>query len=406
MAAASDSQRLLLNQEIRLHSFLRSIESLVSNNAYESLIKTYENSLKYYQNINQLCIYTFSKNSWVLFFQHNTKNNFSNIAFPKKYQFNAIKHSFASEDAFEEFHTIIPLRYKTIIRGYLLIGWKNTKLETWVQEMRLIKSLTNIVIITQENKKNEILEKKRKELHSQLELAQSIQKRLFSPQLPYTKRLKLHSSYIPHYAIGGDCYAYKKLSEDKIFLCIGDVSYKGISAALIVSNFQAALEVILSQTQNLSKIVNAVNQFVIGYDDVVYSISACFFIYDFSKKRLKAINCGHPYPILADLKNNQLWKVKKGTTLIGFNDSFMKVEQEIFDNLENFLLFSFTDGLIEFNIDDDECFDEDDLENWLANHINLDLKDIHSQLLEHIKKLNNDSTYDDDITLFSCRINN
>ena len=61
-----------------------------------------------------------------------------------------------------------------------------------------------------------------------------MQEDLIPNSLPNTKKLKITSSYMPHFALGGDYYDYIPLSQDKFLICIADVSGKGIPAACLL----------------------------------------------------------------------------------------------------------------------------------------------------------------------------
>lgn len=394
-----------LNNEIRFYSFMRSIEAMAISQSNEELIDIYKKNLGNYKNLKSLCLYRPKNKRWVSFYQLNTTRNYANEDLPEKYHFQSTKHGFTTCKQFEEFDTISPITYKKKIECYILIGWQKDKDSLWIEEINYIRSLTNMFIIMNENRQIQELQRKREEYNYQMHLAKSIQDKLFHADLPYTEKLKIFSSYIPHHAIGGDFYLYKQLSKDKLFFAIGDVSYKGFSAGLIVSNLHAAIEIILQKTNNLTEIVRTINNLINSYDDTLYYASACFFIYDIKYRRLESINSGHPYPFLIDLKTGAVERISKGTSIIGFSDMLEQVEVAVYENLDPFLLFCFTDGLTEYSSDLDNFFEEEQLEAWLCKHLDLDQKLLHSKILDHLKKLNQGSdSYNDDILLFSCQV--
>ena len=188
---------------------------------------------------------------------------------------------------------------------------------------------------------------------------------------------------------------------------IGDVSYKGFSAGLIVSNLHAAIKVILEKTQKLTEIIQTINTLINSYDDTLYYASACFFIYDLNQRHLECVNSGHPHPFLIDLKTKHVQRISSGTSLIGFNDVLGDIEVGTYTTLDSFFLFCFTDGLIEFSMNSNNFFEEDNIEKWLLDHIDLDQKVLHQKLLSHLKDLNDGSdSYDDDILFFSFKVLN
>ena len=207
-----------LNDEICLYSFMRSIEALAMSDSEVESREIYQKNLKGYQNLDCLCLYLLKDNHWRCSFQHNTKQDYSREVLSQAYLFKFTKHGFASEGKFKDFDTIIPISYKTKIKAYILIRWQKSKNNSWIQEINYIKSLTNMLIIMNENRQIQELQKKREEYNYQMRLAKAIQDKLFHSDLPYTQNLKIFNSYIPHYAIGGDFYFYKLLNNHKIFL--------------------------------------------------------------------------------------------------------------------------------------------------------------------------------------------
>ena len=94
---------------------------------------------------------------------------------------------------------------------------------------------------------------KQEAFKKELELASKMQYMLIPSRkiLPRTKTLFVDSFYHPHFEVGGDYYDFIQLNEKEFGFCIADVSGKGIPAALLMSNFQACLRTMVSQTDDL-----------------------------------------------------------------------------------------------------------------------------------------------------------
>ena len=65
-------------------------------------------------------------------------------------------------------------------------------------------------------------------------------------QMPKNPKMIVNGFYFPHFEVGGDYYDCIRLSDTKTGICIADVSGKGISAAILMSNFQASLRALLT----------------------------------------------------------------------------------------------------------------------------------------------------------------
>ena len=80
--------------------------------------------------------------------------------------------------------------------------------------------------------------------------------------LPNTLFLDVASIYLPHQSIGGDFFDFIQLNNDEFLWCVADVSGKGISAALIMANFQASLRALVSLDIGLQELVKRLNKSV------------------------------------------------------------------------------------------------------------------------------------------------
>ena len=104
-------------------------------------------------------------------------------------------------------------------------------------------------------------------LQRELELASRIQQQLVPSveQLPQSTKFKIRSIYHPHLGVGGDYYDAFMLSRNTVGFCVADVSGKGISAAILMSNFQAVMRTLFTARVNLKTLIhqlNARNNFV------------------------------------------------------------------------------------------------------------------------------------------------
>ena len=72
-----------------------------------------------------------------------------------------------------------------------------------------------------------------------MEVAQNVQKMLIPDVLPSNEHFELDSIYMPHLGVGGDYFDYIPFGKNEFSFCIGDISGKGVGAALLMANFQA-----------------------------------------------------------------------------------------------------------------------------------------------------------------------
>ena len=183
--------------------------------------------------------------------------------------------------------------------------------------------------------------------------------------MPHTDNLVVYGFYYPHYEVGGDYYDCIKLSAAKTGICIADVSGKGISAALLMSNFQAALRALFSHDIGLEELIHRLN-------DLINSNAAgekfiTFFVarYDEESGLLEYINAGHNPPVLYDTMTGSVLHLDSICVGIGMIDEIPPVTQRNIQIGNTSKIVCYTDGLSDLKGDDGKEI----LTREIINHI-------------------------------------
>jgi serine phosphatase RsbU (regulator of sigma subunit)/predicted enzyme related to lactoylglutathione lyase len=151
----------------------------------------------------------------------------------------------------------------------------------------------------------------------ELEIAKEVQARLFPQTLPVLQTLDYAGVCIQARQVGGDYYDFLNLGPERLGLVIGDISGKGIAAALLMANLQANLRsqcvMALDQPQRL---LHAVNQlFCENTPDGAFA-TLFFAEYDDRARRLRYANCGHLYGLLLR-SNKNVERLDATATVLG-----------------------------------------------------------------------------------------
>ena len=128
----------------------------------------------------------------------------------------------------------------------------------------------------------------------ELEIAKQVQARLFPQRLPPLKTLDYAGICIQARAVGGDYYDFLDLGRERLGLVIGDISGKGIAAALLMANLQANLRSqCASACDQPERLLRSVNQ--LFYENTADNAYATLFFaeYDDGARRLRYASCGH-----------------------------------------------------------------------------------------------------------------
>jgi len=239
----------------------------------------------------------------------------------------------------------------------------------------------------------------------ELTIAKQVQARLFPQSLPPLKTLDYAGVCIQARQVGGDYYDFLHLGRERLGLVIGDISGKGIAAALLMVNLQANLRsqsaIALDEPQRLLRSVNQ-----LFYENTTDSAYASLFFaeYDDKARRLRYANCGHLSALLFR-SDDTLERLDSTCTVVGLFkewDCYMG-ERKLFP--EDTLVL-YTDGVTESMNDAGEEFGEQRLIEGLQRNFDLSAQAMVGALVDEVRQHSPNGQYDD-ITLIvaKCRHN-
>ena len=395
-------------KELELNALLEITQAINNNLPEESLYKIYNFTLRANLNIKKLALFV-KDETWSCKVNFGTKTNCLELEINKeflKYREISGLENCDQCSPFEEFDTIIPVAHKDeMLAIVLLSGFKGgDAFHSGSTNTNFLQALTNIIIVAIENKKLARRQLRQEGYRKELEIAREVQKFLFPKKLPQTKALKVEASYLPHHQVSGDYYDYIAIDENKFLVCVADVSGKGVPAAILMSNFQASLRILVRQTTDLKKIIRELNLQILENANGENFITFFIAIYDKSKKLISYVNAGHNPPILLEQSNGSLSLLEKGTTILGsFHPlPFLKVGEV--EAISSFLFFAYTDGLIETVNNNGEEFSLQRVEEILVEDQGKSLQEIHRNILSALDIHKQDNEYRDDITMLSCQV--
>jgi sigma-B regulation protein RsbU (phosphoserine phosphatase) len=139
----------------------------------------------------------------------------------------------------------------------------------------------------------------REVMNRELEIAREVQERLFPQKVPKIAGVDCWGYCRPARGVGGDYYDFIELPEGRLGIAIGDVSGKGIAAALLMASLQASLRgQAMAEIQDLAELMRNVNKLV--YDASQSNRYATFFYGEFdpATRHFAYVNAGHNAPIV------------------------------------------------------------------------------------------------------------
>jgi len=228
-----------------------------------------------------------------------------------------------------------------------------------------------------------------------------MQNMLFPDKLPDNKFLQIHAKYKPHQEVGGDYYDYLKLNSDEIVFCVADVSGKGVSAALLMANFQANLRALVVYKNSLIEIIQDLNEKVNKSAKGEKFITLFIGKYNLRSRTLNYVNAGHNPPLLYE--NDQFKTLNIGCTGLGMFEEIPSLKQGILTIPSDALLFCYTDGVVELENNSANDYGVESLKRFLLDHAEGSSEEINEKLIVDLDRHREDQNYSDDIALFTCR---
>jgi len=388
-------------------SSLQEITLAINNNLpEESLYKIFYFTLKTNLNVNKFVVYSFDE-IWKCTLQYGAKTDFIEKKLPNDIlESNSILYYFnysGEYEGFSEFDIAIPVAYKNKVIAYIFLGWADKSDIYFPSIVPFLRTVSNIILVAIENKKMARTEIEREKIKKELEIARSVQNHLFPKKLPNTDKIQIAATYLPHDLVGGDYYDFIPTIDNNFYICIGDVSGKGIPAALTMSNFQASLHTMIRMGLDLQKIIHELNHQLFTTTQNGTFITFFIAYIDLKEGLLHYINAGHNFPVLL-FKNNDFWELETGTTVLGPIKNLPFVNVGVMELQNDSTLFLYTDGLNETENKHKIAFGTKTIIEHLKQYKNASAEEINTQLVNKLDKFRNGNPYADDITLVTCKI--
>jgi phosphoserine phosphatase RsbU/P len=228
----------------------------------------------------------------------------------------------------------------------------------------------------------------------ELEIAKQVQTRLFPQNLPALATLDYSGVCIQARQVGGDYYDFLDLGRERLGLVLGDISGKGIAAALLMANLQANLR---SQCAIASdephRFLQMVNQlFYENSTDTAYA-TLIFAEYDQPRRRLRYANCGHLSALLLR-REGALERLHSTCTVLGMFQEWDCCTQEL-PLASGDTLALYTDGITEsFNARGEE-FGEERLIDSLRRNREQPSQALVASIVKDVKQFSPHEQYDD-----------
>jgi phosphoserine phosphatase RsbU/P len=242
----------------------------------------------------------------------------------------------------------------------------------------------------------EIIEKRK--IERELDLARDIQKN-FYPSVPESYggvEIALSSEMCE--AVGGDYVDFFPLPDGRFIMMLGDVSGKGIGAALVMTSLHATCRALIRHIHSLEKVAMILNDTLVETTGPGTYVTLMIMLVDPLKRRLHCISAGHNPPLHVDVTGHSQLLDKGGGPPVGLF-SHLTYTREIVEVERGSVVVIYTDGVSEAENSERDQFGLDRLSDVVSQQKNKSAIDIHGDIRSALSQFVGDHSASDDSTM-------
>jgi sigma-B regulation protein RsbU (phosphoserine phosphatase) len=230
----------------------------------------------------------------------------------------------------------------------------------------------------------------------EIEEASATQRGLLPRSIPHFPGYGISAAWRPAGAVSGDYLDVLRLDSNHLALCVGDVIGKGVPAALLMSNVQAAVHALAGEMLPTGELCGRLNRIVAANVGSGKFITFFYGVLDSARRRFSYTNAGHCEPILVR-KSGECVRANHGGVVLGVFPDWSYQEAHI-DLEPGDRLVLFTDGITEISNTDSEEFGEERLMEVLRANRALDAEAMQKRVMAAIADFSG-GNFQDDATL-------
>jgi sigma-B regulation protein RsbU (phosphoserine phosphatase) len=250
-----------------------------------------------------------------------------------------------------------------------------------------------------------VINRHKERMEEELNVARDIQLSMVPatfPAFPDRDEFDIHGLLKPAREIGGDFYDYFFVERDKLCICVGDVSGKGVPAALFMAVTKTMIKSTAGDDHSPASIITRVNDEISRDNPKCMFITLWLGILDTVTGELCYTNAGHPYPYLQRTDGSVETLKHAHGPVVGALDGMAYGEDSVHLGMGDQLLV-FTDGITEAMDVSDQLYGEDRVIDLYRSVENCEPADLVAATLESVEAFAGDAEQADDITILAVK---
>jgi sigma-B regulation protein RsbU (phosphoserine phosphatase) len=297
---------------------------------------------------------------------------------------------------------IVPMQLQGETKGLIFLGKRINNQNYSEADIEFIYSIGSLAIISLENRRLFKEELAKQKMEEELELARGIQTNLLPSVIPTYKNFDISAFNLTSQQVGGDYYDIITLDEDSFCIAIGDVSGKGVPAALLMANLQAFLKTTCKQGMNLEDATALINDLISENTSDGKFITFFWAVFEDNKKSMHYVNAGHNHPLL--IRDGKIRKLGRGGIILGVMKTIYPYESERIQLQKDDVIVLFTDGITEAMNTNGEEFSDEKLEELALQISDKPSKEILNSIKKEVQSFATGTVQSDDMTIVILKI--
>ncbi|UTW63339.1 PP2C family protein-serine/threonine phosphatase [bacterium SCSIO 12741] len=405
MAINPTQREKLAEAKFQFRRILQITTAINNNESGEALYAIFEEILAQDLHLPHLLFYTCENKQWGKVIHIGFPNWTNQIPEKELHRFHEITSlGVADNELFPDVEMVIPVYHKERVLGVVLLKDQEdevNRVSPLIKNLNYIQSLANIIMVAIENKRmaKEALNQER--IRNEMKLAGQIQKGLLPQNLPYDDRIQAAAFHQSHDRVGGDYYDMLEIRPGEYVFCMADISGKGVSAALIMSNFQASFRSLIRMGFPLPIALQELNRVIVENTKGTNFLTLFIGHYNSTTRELSYINCAHPDALL--IEEGIITPLKSTLPGIGMLDKLPDHDVATLEVIPGAYLVCSTDGVTEAENLEGEMFQSEGLMELLNGFDDAPPEEINKKIVTRIEDWLGDQPHADDLAILSVR---
>ncbi len=291
----------------------------------------------------------------------------------------------------------VPLTLKGKMTGIITVFNKRDESGFTSNDQRLLSIIAAQSAQIVENARLNQEEQALMHIQEEMRVAQNIQQNLLPREVPVFEGYEFAGKSIPAKEVGGDYYDFIPLNDGRLAFCLGDISGKGIPAALLMANLQATLRGQAFIGNECKNSVSFANNILYHNTDPTRYATLFYSLLNTKEHKITYCNAGHNNPYIFS-PGKKVVRLSEGGIVVGMmpDYNFNEDSVELFPD-DVFILFS--DGVTEAMNSNEDEFGEERLEEIIRKSLHLKAEDIIKAIFKEVEVFTRGALQSDDITM-------